>query len=125
MYNKLPFFENTKIHEGKNLNDKIVIKDFKKDLDLLTSSIQSLPFLTKSYLSFTKTDIYIFNSKRNLENIIKNNNISYNLNELKKNINSLKNILSKNKQYDKHFKNFLGENYSSDFNTVCNIVNQS
>lgn len=125
MDSTLPFFENVKIHKGKNLNDKQVALDLKKDLDQLIFNINNLPFLAKSYLKFTNTNIYIINSKKIIENIISNGNTDHNIKELKKNISSLMVTLSKNKQFDSYLKNYLGKDYLSNFKIVSEIVNNS
>lgn len=64
MYITLPFFENIKIHKGKNLNEKQVALDLKKDLEQLIFNIKNLPFLAKLYLKFTNTSVHIINSKK-------------------------------------------------------------
>lgn len=121
----LRFFENTKAHEGKTLNDKEVIGSLKVDLNQLTADIQKLPTLTKLSLDFTGITNSIFNATKAINNIVIQNNVDYNVNHLRKTINNVKNILNKNKQFDNSIKSFLGEDYYLRFKVVCDIVNKS
>ena len=120
----LPFFENTKIYEGKSLRDKEVAEGLKTDLDQLTTDIQKLPALTKLSLNFIGVTGSISNAKKAMDNIVAENSVEQNVNELRKNMNNRENTLSKNKQFDKSIKGFLGEDYSSRFKVVCDIVNR-
>ena len=103
---------------------KEVTEGLKTDLDQLTTDIQKLPALTKLSLNFIGVTGNISNAKKAMDNIATGNNVDYNVNELRKNINNLENTLSKNKQFDKSIKGFLGEDYSSRFKVVCDIVNK-
>lgn len=121
----LPFFENMKIHEGKNLGDKETVKDLKSDLDQLATEIQKLPALTKMPLDLFGVSAAIFNAKAATHSIFEEKDLENNVSELRKNINNLMNTLDKNKQFDGSIKSFLGEDYFSKFSIVCDIVNRS